>query len=421
MATLPRQGSATGQYWSLARDSQLRDELEAAFLALHGVGIVAGGQVTKTGALEVTLEANTGFAAEGKVHLETDALLRSGFADGTAYLYGLVTRTAADQSDQAALDTYAAALTHNDTGVAPSAQHVPLAILTITAGDITAIDNDPPGKWLRFGSQRGWRSVSAAGSGTLTLTAAQARDTLLKLTGVLTGARTVVFPPDAGRLYLVRNATTGGFSLTAKVSGGTGEVVPPGETRFLYVDDTDVVVLDPADLGAAAASHTHTAAQVSDFAEAVDDRVDALVVDGLGITSTYNDGAGTLTLALSSAAEDALGGLPLLTAGAEAADAIQVTIQVRDFAGNNLAERREITVILTDTQYGAETATAPDTGVTIDTGTVRKELTAGKQWRLLTDASGVAQLTISHAAGAATWYVEAALNGRVGSVAATFA
>lgn len=39
------------------------------------------------------------------------------------------------------------------------------------------------------------------------------------------------------------------------------------------------------------------AANISDFSEAVDDRVAALIIEGAGITKTYNDGAGTLTLA----------------------------------------------------------------------------------------------------------------------------
>src|SRR5262249_2566904 len=47
----------------------------------------------------------------------------------------------------------------------------------------------------------------------------------------------------------------------------------------------------------AAASHTHTASQVTDFSEAVDDRVAVLAVAGTGISITYNDAANTLTFA----------------------------------------------------------------------------------------------------------------------------
>lgn len=54
-----------------------------------------------------------------------------------------------------------------------------------------------------------------------------------------------------------------------------------------------------ATMGAAAASHTHTASNVSDFSEAVDDRVAALLVAGTNVTLTYNDAAGTLTVASS--------------------------------------------------------------------------------------------------------------------------
>jgi len=51
----------------------------------------------------------------------------------------------------------------------------------------------------------------------------------------------------------------------------------------------------------ARANHTgtQTASTVSDFSEAVDDRVAALLVAGSNVTLTYNDGAGTLTVASS--------------------------------------------------------------------------------------------------------------------------
>jgi hypothetical protein len=50
--------------------------------------------------------------------------------------------------------------------------------------------------------------------------------------------------------------------------------------------------------------HTHTASQVTDFAEAVDDRVGALLVEGAGIDLDYNDGSGTLTIATTIAQYD---------------------------------------------------------------------------------------------------------------------
>ena len=58
------------------------------------------------------------------------------------------------------------------------------------------------------------------------------------------------------------------------------------------IDDSDI-----PDLSAvyALTSHTHTSGSVTDFSEAVDDRVAVLIQNGTGITWSYNDAAGTLT------------------------------------------------------------------------------------------------------------------------------
>ena len=80
-----------------------------------------------------------------------------------------------------------------------------------------------------------------------------------------------------------------------------------------------------------------TSAAVSDFAEAVDDRVAALVVAGTGITATYNDPANTLTLATTitqytdEQAQDAVGAALLDTASVDlvyndAANQISATV-----------------------------------------------------------------------------------------------
>lgn len=57
----------------------------------------------------------------------------------------------------------------------------------------------------------------------------------------------------------------------------------------------------------AALSHSHTAANVTDFAEAVDDRVAALLVQGANVTLTYDDGANTLTVAATGGGGSGLG------------------------------------------------------------------------------------------------------------------
>lgn len=69
---------------------------------------------------------------------------------------------------------------------------------------------------------------------------------------------------------------------------------------------------DPAGSAAAAQAHaiqranhtgTQVASTISDFSEAVDDRVYALLVQGSGITLTYDDAAGTLTIAASGGSD----------------------------------------------------------------------------------------------------------------------
>lgn len=58
----------------------------------------------------------------------------------------------------------------------------------------------------------------------------------------------------------------------------------------------DVLTRAHGDGRYAALVHTHVAANVTDFSEAVDDRVGALLVAGSNITLNYNDAAGTLTI-----------------------------------------------------------------------------------------------------------------------------
>jgi hypothetical protein len=86
-----------------------------------------------------------------------------------------------------------------------------------------------------------------------------------------------------------------------------GDHVHPSDTSrasVAYVDSQDalkasITYVDSQDALKAPVSHTHTASQVTDFPEAVDDRVAALLVAGTNVTVTYNDVANTLTIASS--------------------------------------------------------------------------------------------------------------------------
>lgn len=60
----------------------------------------------------------------------------------------------------------------------------------------------------------------------------------------LTATRKLIVPA-VQKMYIVKNATTGGQTLTVEISGGTGADIPNGETYIVYADGTDVVYAAP--------------------------------------------------------------------------------------------------------------------------------------------------------------------------------
>lgn len=90
----------------------------------------------------------------------------------------------------------------------------------------------------------GYLSV-AEGDTTLTLTALdgavdQSRNAVINLTGAMTSAQNVVVP-TVEKVYLIKNSTSGGFSVVVKTAAGSGVTIPPGTSRWVYCDGTNVV------------------------------------------------------------------------------------------------------------------------------------------------------------------------------------
>lgn len=112
-------------------------------------------------------------------------------------------------------------------------------------------------------------------------------------------------------------------------------------------------------------------------------------------------------------------GLPSVSAGAETANVITVTIQLRDGDGTNLASQRVVRVWLSTSDKGGVTGVAPSGGTTFTTGTVRRTLTTDTDYEVVSNSSGVVVLTITETS-AKTYYVMAEHGGPIGSVAATF-
>lgn len=112
------------------------------------------------------------------------------------------------------------------------------------------------------------------------------------------------------------------------------------------------------------------------------------------------------------------------TIGTEAANAINVAVELQDSEGNAVESVQVVTVFLSDADTGlGVTATAPDGGVAVGTdGAVIAAVTAGKVLIVQTEADGTFDLTLTEAAGA-TWYMVVVLpNGKQAvSGAITFA
>lgn len=89
----------------------------------------------------------------------------------------------------------------------------------------------------------------------------QARNMVLKISGTLTANRNVSCPNGIEKLYLVENATTGGYSIVFKTVSGTGVTIPNGAKALVYVDGTNAV---SSTFPTTAATNTFGASQIVD-------------------------------------------------------------------------------------------------------------------------------------------------------------
>lgn len=83
-------------------------------------------------------------------------------------------------------------------------------------------------------------------AGNVTLTANQgaadqARAAILVLTGTSLASAREVIVPSLSKVYLVRNDTTGGQTITVKTAAGAGVTIPAGAAVYVYCDGTDVL------------------------------------------------------------------------------------------------------------------------------------------------------------------------------------
>lgn len=110
---------------------------------------------------------------------------------------------------------------------------------------------------------------------------------------------------------------------------------------------------------------------------------------------------------------------PSISVGAEAADNVDCTIQIKNTNDANVAALHLVTWWLADSATGGISSTTP-TDVSVTTGTAIDAVGAVKSGRVMTNASGTAVIRVNYT-GANTWYLLTAVNGRVvASAALTF-
>lgn len=78
-------------------------------------------------------------------------------------------------------------------------------------------------------------AISVAGSSNITVSSSQARNIYHTLSGVITGNIDYILP-NVGSFYFLKNDSTGSFTITAKISGGTGIVIPQGTVTMVFTN-----------------------------------------------------------------------------------------------------------------------------------------------------------------------------------------
>lgn len=89
--------------------------------------------------------------------------------------------------------------------------------------------------------QSGITAVTGLTNANVTLTSLQYGRPIITLAGTLTANIQIIFPAIAGQQWLLINATTGAFSITAKTAAGAGVVIPNGQQVRVYGDGTNLL------------------------------------------------------------------------------------------------------------------------------------------------------------------------------------
>lgn len=123
---------------------------------------------------------------------------------------------------------------------------VGVPVLVPDAASATLDSYIAPVTYGTLSSPRTWLPTDVSGSGSITLTVDEARSSLVKLTGVLTGNKTVVLPLQSLLdIFVVWNATSGAFTLqiVGDAVGSVALAVGQGDKIGVFQDGTSLYAL----------------------------------------------------------------------------------------------------------------------------------------------------------------------------------
>ncbi len=141
-----------------------------------------------------------------------------------------------------------AATTGTQSTPAPDSGYVGLAVVsvsygqtTITSANIAAYTGNPsiPAGGALSAIRNGYYTKNVGGNANITLDPeGEAPYPIIELTGALTGNINLTFP--ANGQWMVKNSTTGAYSVTAITSGGTGVSLLQGGVSLIFGDGTNI-------------------------------------------------------------------------------------------------------------------------------------------------------------------------------------
>jgi hypothetical protein len=295
-------------------------------------------------------------------------------------------------------------------------------------------------------------NVTGIGTTPVVLTATQYQKLILNFTGTLSANVNYRIPSGVGGQWVVRNGSTGAFTLTISSGGlGTSFEVPQGSVRTVYSDGTnirsanDTVGSVPSGsvayssggvlTGTTGLTYNGTVLDVMATTAATNTATEVLILDsqssgtpatGIGTTMSFAAETGigntevgmqisAITTDVTSGSEDFDFVLRLMAAGATASEVARITsVGAMTLAGDNVITGRAATnSAVQPLAYAGITTTADDDG-TFSSGTYTPTPVGGNMKRIIN--GGAFTLAAPSVAGDYTLVIQITNSGTAGAI-----